>query len=453
MTNAVTPARHVLAFVSERWQALQDVMTTDWSVETAAFVLAEAVLTPAGAWRLLVSDVVVPPETAYLERTIDRVTLAPEFVADMLRRARDEGRTVFWVHSHPGGPLAPSQRDLQGEYNLLPRLQYHAPQVPHGRLILSPRGVHARLFLSNGSEADVDVQSVGEQLKFLNVPDLGPADETHNRQVLAFGEAGQRFVRHARFGVIGAGGTGSLMVQQLAHLGATQIRLYDMDTLERTNLNRVVGATPHRVGDLKVNVAADLARAIQPGIEVQALAYDVTARAVARSLLDVDFFFCCTDSHGSRAVLSQLAYQYLLPGVDLGVVVRALPSGRARMAGRVQMLSPGLPCLLCADALDPEQVRVDLMTPAQRQADPYIAGEHVPQPAVISLNMSVAGAATTMMLAAIAGIPASARYQVLRLDVGLTSVPALSAQPSCPHCSTLGALGHGDCWTLPGRPE
>lgn len=453
MTNAETSARHVLAFVPERWQVLWDVVGRDWSVETAIFVLAEAVPTPGGAWRLLASDVIVPPDAVYQERTADRITLDPEFMADVLRRARHEARAVFWVHSHPHGPLAPSQRDIDGETLLLPRLRYHVPQVPHGRLIISPDGLHARLFLPNSSEADVDVQRVGARLEFLNAPDLGPPEEAHARQVLAFGETGQRFVRHTRFAVIGAGGTGSLVVQQLAHLGAQHVRVYDMDTLEETNRNRVVGARADRVGDLKVNVAADLARAINPDTAVYPRAEDITEAAVARTLLDADFFFCCTDSHGSRAVLSQLAYQYLLPGVDLGVVVRSMPDGRARIAGRVQMLAPGLPCLLCSDALDPEQVRVDLMTPAQRQADPYVVGDHVAQPAVISLNSSVAGAAVTMMLAAVAGISASARYQVLRLDAGLTNTPTLEAQPTCPHCSPLGALGRGDRWTPPGRTE
>lgn len=271
--------------------------------------------------------------------------------------------------------------------------------------------------------------------------------------MLAFGEAGQRLLKQTRFAVIGAGGTGSLVIQQLAHLGAQHVRVYDPDTLEATNLNRVVGATQTRVGDRKVDVATDLARSIQPTINVEAYADDITLTGVARTLLDADFFFCCTDSHGSRAVLSQLSYQYLLPGIGLGVAVRAMPDGKARIAGRVQMLAPGLPCLLCAEALDPEQVRVDLMTPAQRQADPYVVGEHVPQPAVISLNMQVAGAAITMMLAAVAGISATARYQVMRLDAGRTTAPVIDAQPACPHCSSFGAAGRGDRWTRPGRPE
>lgn len=447
------PGRQTLIFTAMHWDLLQGVLQQDPAREAASVVFAEAIRTPAGLWRLLVSEVLTPPEEAYLIRTIDRLELAPAFVAEVFTQARQTGQTVLWAHSHPKGVPGPSRQDLDGEALLLPRLRYHSPDVPHGRLILAPGGVHARLFLPDGTESPLDVQRVDSSLTFLTAQGPESDASTYARQVLAFGEEGQRRLQHARFAVIGLGGTGSLVAQQLAHLGIHDLRLYDPDTLEPTNLNRVVGATASQIGRPKVTVAAEMVRQIQPGIDVQELQADITKSSVVRTLLDTDFFFCCTDSHGSRAILSQFAAQYLMPGIDLGVAINVLPGGQVRIAGRVQMLSPGLPCLLCAEALDPEQVRVDLLSEAARQADPYITGAHISQPAVISINMSAASAAVTMMLAAITGIPVRARAQVLRLDVGLTTTPALTAKPACPYCSPAGALGQGDRWGLVGRPD
>ena len=44
--------------------------------------------------------------------------------------------------------------------------------------------------------------------------------------------------------VVGLGGGGSHIVQQLAHIGFQRYVIYDHDVVEESNLNRLVGATP-----------------------------------------------------------------------------------------------------------------------------------------------------------------------------------------------------------------
>ena len=117
------------------------------------------------------------------------------------------------------------------------------------------------------------------------------------------------------------------------------------------------------------------------------------------------------------------------------------------------MLAPGLPCLVCQNLLDPERVRQDLMTPAQRAADPYIVGAEVPQPAVISLNGTVASLGVTMMLSALAGLPISSRHQIVLFHKGVVRSASSTPQPTCVVCSRKGALARGDLYPLPGRPD
>ena len=44
----------------------------------------------------------------------------------------------------------------------------------------------------------------------------------------------------------------------LAHLGVGRIIIVDYDVVDETNLSRIVGATAHDVGRLKVDIARDL---------------------------------------------------------------------------------------------------------------------------------------------------------------------------------------------------
>jgi hypothetical protein len=115
------------------------------------------------------------------------------------------------------------------------------------------------------------------------------------------------------------------------------------------------------------------------------------------------------------------------------------------------MLSPGLPCLVCQGLLDTEQVRRDLLTEEERSRDPYIRGADEPQPAVISLNGTVASLAVTMFLAAAAGLPSLVRHQVYLGDRGLVRAVEATSDPFCIVCSLRGALGRGDLWPMPWR--
>src|SRR5207247_877070 len=152
--------------------------------------------------------------------------------------------------------------------------------------------------------------------------------------------------------------------------------------------------------------------ALRPNNRTRAINGSVLTTTVARELRNVDFVFMCTDSHGSRAVLNQLAYQYLIPTIDTGVAIAATESRVTSVVGRVQMLAPGLGCLTCAELLDSDAVRRDLMTAYERKKDPYFLGEPQPQPAVMSFNMTMASLAVTMFLGAVTNLPVSSQYHI-----------------------------------------
>ncbi|RYD83858.1 MAG: ThiF family adenylyltransferase, partial [Verrucomicrobiaceae bacterium] len=228
--------------------------------------------------------------------------------------------------------------------------------------------------------------------------------------------------------------------------------LVDDDHIEFTNLNRVVGATRKDVGVAKVKVAERMILQINPDAKVEMLSADVTTDGVARRVVEADIVFCCTDSHASRHVLNQAAYQYLTPVIDMGVSISVASNGATTFAGHSKFLAPGQACLWCSKHLDSEQVRRELMTDEQRAGDPYVLGAaRVVQPAVISLNGTVASVSMTMMLAVVAGVPAAPRYVLYQGNRARMNSTMADRDDECPFCGPKAPIGWGDLLQLPRK--
>ena len=443
-----------LVFRAGAFERLRVALLADAPLETAAFILARSARVADSRWRLIVKEIVPLHDADYARRTESSVELHASALANVTKRARAENLTLLLAHTHTvPGSVGPSWIDRQGETAWVPAVRRRVPDVPHGRLIVGETSAHAAIIHEDGSEHGLRVMEVGDDV--IVIADCcEPADTPEprmHRQALAFGSDGQRRLEALHFAIVGAGGTGSVVGQQLAHLGAREFTLVDLDLVEESNLNRLVGATGNDVGRAKVDVLGDLIAIVQPRAHIRAIRGDICDAEVARKLLACDFFFCCTDSEGSRAVLNQFAYQYWLPGIDLGVAIRVRKEQVTHISGRVQMLTPGQACLLCAEVLDPEQVRRDLLTDEARAQDRYIDGAFVPQPSVISINSAAASLAVTMMLSAVTGVPVGTRNQRIRFEAGIVSRVAVDSRTSCPVCSPLGALGRADSFDPPGR--
>lgn len=425
------------------------------AVETCAVGLVVPASVNGTHDRLVVRDFSEVPENAYLIRSPTSAVLKPSFLLDVVNRARVAGAGVLLAHTHPGlEPLRGfSQMDTVGEVGVADYLSRRLPASAHLAAVFTDRSIHCRLL---GHGAMAEIVAVGRNiLRFSEVyGDNGLGQEARfDRQVRAFGEEGQSAVRKTRTAIVGLGGTGSIVAQQLAHLGVQDFLLIDPDVVEETNLNRILGATASDVGHQKVVVAERAIRRVNSAASVAVVVGDVVDAPTAKLLIDCDFVFICTDSMASRAVINQLAYQYHIPCIDIGVGIHTKQGSISAVVGRVQMLASGLPCLVCADWLDASQVRTELMNEEQRRRDPYFVGAGVPQPAVISLNGMVTSVAVSIFLSAITSFPGAARmvhYDAVR---GSMRPVVMNPRPHCIACSGSGALGRGNTWSLPTRHE
>jgi molybdopterin/thiamine biosynthesis adenylyltransferase len=418
--------------------------------ETCAVLLGRSVYVEDRLARIVVRELVNVSHDAYSRRNRVAAQLRPEFVANVVARAQKNDQSVIFVHTHPFGYKGFSNVDDAGETELLEFIRRRIPSRTHAALLVTPDSMHAR---SLGTDMYLRVAGVGRRLLWFDDMTSNSVEPQFDRQVRLFGVDGQRLIRSLRVAIVGLGGTGSVVLQQLLYLGVRDLLLIDPDVVEETNLNRLVGSVPTDVNKPKVSVARSWAHRISPSVTVEARQESVLREATARLLLDTDFVFCCTDSEGSRAVLNQLAYQYLVPMIDMGVVIAANEGQIANIAGRTQLLAPGLPCLTCANLLDAEQIRRDLLTDFERKADPYISGDQEPAPAVISLNSTMASLATTMFLNTAIGVPGNARF--LNYDAISGNIRAAVCIPhsACIVCSSRGALARADEWPLPARQD
>jgi molybdopterin-synthase adenylyltransferase len=443
-------------FAGQTLGSLRDALLSSAPREAAAILLTGRAGTGEET-RLLVREYSVVPGAAYQAQEPLRAVIDPSFIMPLLKRARREGWSLVLTHTHPFAKEAHFSRvDDEGEKVLMPALFSRTGRCPHGALVLTAADCTARIWTdgSNQPKHLSPVIEVGQNLSIHN-PEKREAliPKQFDRSVRAFGEEGQATLASLSIGIVGLGGMGSVVAEQLAHLGVKGLLLLDPDVIEETNLNRVIGATRHDVGREKVKVAAEMIHRINPRVATTAIPGDVTLSDDARRVLSCDFIFCCTDSHGSRAVLNQLAYQYMIPTIDLGVRIQVRSGTVESVTGRIQMLSPGLPCLVCHNFLDPEEVRRDLLSDEARARDPYIVGVAEPQPAVISLNSTVASLGVTMMLSAITGLPVAARHQLVLFNRGVVRAAASQPMPNCVICSMSGVLGRGDTWPMAGRPR
>jgi molybdopterin/thiamine biosynthesis adenylyltransferase len=89
---------------------------------------------------------------------------------------------------------------------------------------------------------------------------LGMNEARYHRNVMLFGEEGQRKLRQTKVVIAGVGGLGSPLAQHMALLGVEEVGLIDDEELDDTNRNRFIGARADDPvpGSPKVSLAARL---------------------------------------------------------------------------------------------------------------------------------------------------------------------------------------------------
>ena len=194
--------------------------------------------------------------------------------------------------------------------------------------------------------------------------------ERYSRQTF-LGKDAQRTLEATLVGVVGLGGGGSHIVQQLAHIGFKHYALFDGDTVDESNLNRLVGATLEDVANEtpKIEVAQRTIRGLHPDAEI--LAHRSRWQEAVSSLRLCHIVFGCVDSYQAREELERFTRRHLIPYIDIGMDVVMGGDDKPGMGGQVILSVPGYACMRCMGFLTDERL--------QREAEKYGAAGARPQ--------------------------------------------------------------------------
>jgi molybdopterin/thiamine biosynthesis adenylyltransferase len=222
--------------------------------------------------------------------------------------------------------------------------------------------------------------------------------------------------------------------------------------VEVSNASRVLGFRGGDVGSAyKTEVARRYVETTELPVTVRTVDKYLERREDARHLAGCDVIFSCVDRHTPRALLSRLAYEALVPVIDMGSGFRVDLSGRlVGAAGRVVVVGPGRPCLACWGHIDPDALRIEALPAPERAAlaaEGYVTGAEVPQPSVMPFNTMIAGAAVIELLrlvTAFAGADDPPQRLAFQFAEGTVRRNGLAGESNCRTCGRPRALGHAE---------
>lgn len=234
-----------------------------------------------------------------------------------------------------------------------------------------------------------------------------------------------------------------------------------MEFVDRDGIPRVVRSIARRLAAKKVRVARRVARRANRGIKFEGVFGDVADDAVARKITDCDFIFLAADTMLARTVVNQIAYQYLIPTLQVGSkpVIDPDTGSVLDVFAVVRSLGCEAGCLSCNDLINAAQLSEEVLAdPVQRANQRYVDDPAVHAPSVITLNAMGAGWAANDFMQYIVGLgrPAGG-FRILRTNPA-GCLPHVVVQdpepdPSCHVCGSAAASARPWRWPRATHPS
>jgi proteasome lid subunit RPN8/RPN11 len=360
--------------------------------------------------------------------------------------ASRRGLSLGEVHSHPGSGhrAAFSSSDLLGFSDFVPYVCWRLRQQDYIALVFAASSFDS-LFWHQSAETPAGTAriAIGDRILEPTAESWRLLQERVNlererfaRQEHLLGELGQRHLRNVVVGIVGAGGLGSHVVQQLALLGVRYYVLVDADICQRTNLNRLVGAVETDVGKLKISIAERMIRGIEANARVTEIDTAFPSSLANASLANCGIIFGCVDDDRARLALLEYCCSRGIPYIDLA------SDAECGIGGRVVFSGLGRGCLFCRGELDQREIWLAGATREQRREDQSIYGvsrgalEGI-GPAIVSVNGVVASLGVTEFLAFVTGLRAPQAHLNYRGELGIVTKAERPAVEACYYCHDL----------------
>lgn len=440
-----------LTLPSRMWQDLATHLFRVVPDEHGAVILADLAPGPRGQ-RLLGRELLLAADGIdYVAGTTGYRALSAEFVRDAAVRARDKKLAYLAAHNHFGTThVGFSAVDMASHERGYPALRQITQQIVGG-VVFTPGAAAGDLWLPDHNRVPLAEVVIPDNnvLRLRPRPATLPvADSRYDRQARLFGDHGQETLRCLRVAVVGLGGVGSLLVELLARLGVGHLVLIDNDTVDETNLPRLVAAAREDVGKPKTTPASRNARRANPAIKLTFM-NDRAESLDARSAIGTcDWIFLAADTNSARHWVNDTVHDRLIPATQIGVKIPVTTDGTVgHIHTATRLLIPGEGCLWCNGLIDPTELAIDMHPAHEREQARYVTGVDVPS--VIALNtLAAAEAVNHFMLSNMAlhtnDTDTAAVIHHPRTRDRILQLPRQS--PNCPTCArytgTTATTGH-----------
>lgn len=460
--------RYTATILERHWAALRQHLIQADGRERVALLICGRSQVKQDPWagdreeRFLSREVIVVPDDQLISQSEVQVRFPTSFIYNAAKQADAKGYAVALVHSHPAGPLqysAIDDRDEPGAIEIV--FNRNGGDRPHLSLLMDGRGEMTGRAYGPDLKATplAMLRIIGDRFQFRHAGREAATAPHLDRQRRAFGAAFSNDMRALRFGIVGAGATGSATALLLMRLGAGHIAVFDPDIVDRTNLNRLHFArqADADIGARKIAILARQVAEAGLGVQVRAYAEWVGSPVCRDALKACDVVFGCTDDHSGRNLLNRLAYFYGIPVLDMGIRMELDDEGEhfQVLDGRVTALLPGATCLHCRALINPERLRAESL----RRNDPdgyereraagYLPNEGDPAPAVVTFTTETACMAVNELIQRLHGFRGAEgswnervrQFHVLKdFDIRAGKAP----RSGCRICERPSYWGRGD---------
>jgi len=389
------------------------------------------------------------PRTGLVHPSPVHAEVSGETQAWVLKEATQRRLYLGEVHSHPGlvHRAEFSESDLLGFSDFVPHVCWRLRQRAYVALVFTGQDFDSLFWLQStdvpAGVARIAIDDMILDPTALTWSLLQKREESERqrfaRQELLLGRVGQERLRSISVGIVGVGGLGSHVVQQLALLGVRCFVLVDDDACERTNLNRLIGAMESDVGKPKTAIAERVIRAVESRARVRMIDAAFPSPLSDASLASCAVIFGCVDGDRTRLALLEYSCAHRIPYIDLA------SDAERGVGGRIVFTGLGHGCLFCRGELDQKELWLSGATSDQRREDQKIYGISRDVlagvgPAVVSVNGVVASLAVTEFLAFVTGLRAPQPHLNYRGELGIVTRGERPTVEACYYC--------GDQWNV-----
>lgn len=300
------------------------------------------------------------------EDYIDDENVGARINSNAIRKAMQVALTqkcgVFHVHLHMHlGKPTESFSDEEGIQPMMASVSRVNLHEDFGYLILSNDSAICKIYSEKKEEFfEPDIYTeIGYPMNLVFAKQVKNKkfSERQKRQTF-LGENSTNVFEKINIGIIGYGGGGSHIGQQLAHIGFKNIYVFDDDSFEESNINRLVGAKYSDVKNKtkKTKIAQRSINDISPTANV--IKIQKRWQEEPEALHKCDVIVGCVDSFIERQQLEAETRRYLIPLIDIGMDIYKVKDSFS-ISGQIILSLPGSFCMKCCGFMTEDKLAAE----------------------------------------------------------------------------------------------